>query len=164
MLKEGKSGEYAKKGHGARPFEDYVPIMFPCDGEVCFSAEADTAVQAEADSMGSCSRAYDAGSCMVVQILIPKLCDGRTSRRSWQPSAQTTRCVHEHRGGNAAFVHGGIFQAPMTQHVTLLLRYCCSGGASLRWSWNYLVRRNRAEEPFDALPAFAEFGEVFAPR
>ena len=34
VLKEGKSGEYAKRGHGARPFEDYVPIMFPCDGEV----------------------------------------------------------------------------------------------------------------------------------
>ncbi len=34
VLKEGKSGEYAKRGHGARPFEDYVPIMFSCDGEV----------------------------------------------------------------------------------------------------------------------------------
>lgn len=34
VLKEGKSGEYAKRGHGARPFEDYVPIQFPCDEEV----------------------------------------------------------------------------------------------------------------------------------
>lgn len=33
VLKEGKSGEYAKRGHGARPFEDYIPIMFDCDGE-----------------------------------------------------------------------------------------------------------------------------------
>ena len=40
VLKEGKSGEYAKKGHGARPFEDYIPIMFPCDGEVCADEEA----------------------------------------------------------------------------------------------------------------------------
>jgi hypothetical protein len=40
VLKEGKSGEYAKKGHGARPFEDYVPIMFPCDGEVSAHDEA----------------------------------------------------------------------------------------------------------------------------
>lgn len=34
VLKEGNSGEYAKRGHGARPFEDYVPIMFKADGEV----------------------------------------------------------------------------------------------------------------------------------
>jgi hypothetical protein len=46
VLKEGKSGEYAKKGHGARPFEDYVPIMFPCDGEVRAYDAAATAAQA----------------------------------------------------------------------------------------------------------------------
>ena len=34
VLQEGKSGEYAKKGHGARPFEDYNRITFEADGEV----------------------------------------------------------------------------------------------------------------------------------
>lgn len=33
MLKEGKSGDYAKKGHGARPYDDWEAVMFPCDGE-----------------------------------------------------------------------------------------------------------------------------------
>lgn len=33
LLKEGKSGEYAKKGHGGRPYEDFEAVMFECDGE-----------------------------------------------------------------------------------------------------------------------------------
>mmetsp|Transcript_13932 Transcript_13932/g.42039 ORF Transcript_13932/g.42039 Transcript_13932/m.42039 type:complete len:213 (-) Transcript_13932:333-971(-) len=33
VLKEGKSGDFEKKGHGARPFDDWEAIMFTCDGE-----------------------------------------------------------------------------------------------------------------------------------
>ena len=59
-------------------------------------------------------------ACMVVSMLTLTPYAGRTSRRSWQPSAQTTRCVQQHRRGNAALIHGGFLQSPMTQHVILL--------------------------------------------